>query len=94
VRGAVSNDRPYRDFLNSKTAIFPIICGDLWKALKLAHYCQRNGIFVQAIGQPVVPKRTPRLRAVVTAAHSTEDLEFCVSVLHKGAKDVGGILIG
>ena len=79
-------------FLNSQTAIFPIMCGDLWKALKLARYCQRRGVFIQAIGHPVVPKGLERLRAVITAAHSPEDLEFCVSVLQDGALEVGGIL--
>jgi glycine C-acetyltransferase len=79
-------------FLNSQSAIFPIMCGDLWKALQLAHYCQKQGVFIQALGHPVVPQGLERLRAVVTASHRKEDLDFCVSVLRDGALSVGGIL--
>lgn len=79
-------------FLNSQTPIFPIMCRDLWKALQLARLCQRRGVFIQAIGHPVVPKGLERLRAVVTAAHSRDDLEFCASVLHQGALEIGSIL--
>ena len=78
-------------FLNSKTAIFPIICGDDWLALRLAASCQRRGVYVQAIPYPVVPKDMSRLRAAVTATHSREDLDFCVSVLCAGVEEVGGI---
>jgi glycine C-acetyltransferase len=79
-------------YLNSQTAIFPIICGDDWQAWRLARSCQRRGVYVQAIPHPVVPKGTARLRAAVSAAHSREDLDFCLSVLRAGAEEVGGIL--
>ena len=76
-------------YLNSQTAIFPIICGDDWQAWRLARSCQRRGVYVQAIPHPVVPKGTARLRAAVSAAHSHDDLDFCLSVLRAGAEEVG-----
>ena len=79
-------------FLNSQTAIFPIICGDDWLAWRLARSCQKRGVYVQAIPHPVVPKGTARLRAAVSATHSREALDFCISVLKAGAEEVGGIL--
>lgn len=79
-------------YLNSQTAIFPIICGDDWQAWRLARNCQRRGVYVQAIPHPVVPKGTARLRAAVSAAHTREDLDFCLSALRAGAEEVGGIL--
>ncbi len=79
-------------YLNSQTAIFPTICGDDWQAWRLARSCQRRGVYVQAIPHPVVPKGTARLRAAVTAAHSRDDLDFCLSVLRASAEEVGGIL--
>lgn len=79
-------------YLNSQTAIFPIMCGDDWQAWRLARCCQRRGVYVQAIPHPVVPKGTARLRAAVSATHSREDLDFCISVLKAGAEEVGGIL--
>ena len=65
-------------FLNSQTAIFPIICGDDWLALRVASSCQRRGGYVQAIPYPIVPKDNARLRAAVTATHTIRDLDFCI----------------
>lgn len=73
-------------FLNSQTAIFPIVCGEDWAAWRLARTCQRSGIYVQAIPHPVVPKGLARLRAAVSAAHTLEDLDECASILASAAK--------
>lgn len=78
-------------FLNSQTAIFPIVCGDDWRAWRLARGCQRWGVYVQAIPHPVDPKGTARLRAAVSSAHTREDLDFCLSVLRAAAEEVGGV---
>jgi glycine C-acetyltransferase len=78
--------------LSSTTAILPIICGEDHQAWKLARFCQKRGIYVQAIPHGVVPKGTARLRTAVTASHTREDLEYCVGVLEEGAKAIGGIL--
>jgi glycine C-acetyltransferase len=78
-------------FLDSPTPIFPILCGDGWRACRLARACQRRGVYVQAIPHPVVPRGTERLRATVTAAHSRADLDLCLAALRAGAAEVGGI---
>lgn len=77
-------------FLNSQTAIFPIMCGDDWNAWRLARSCQRRGVYVQAIPHPVVPKGTARLRAAVSSAHSRADLEYCISMLQLCATELAG----
>ncbi|MDR3685629.1 MAG: aminotransferase class I/II-fold pyridoxal phosphate-dependent enzyme [Coriobacteriia bacterium] len=79
-------------FLDSTTAVFPIVCGDDWPAFQFARGCQRRGVYVQAIPYPVVPKGMARLRAAVYATHTTQDLEFCANVLREAAEEVGGIL--
>lgn len=79
-------------YLNSQTAIFPVMCGDDWQAWRLARSCQRQGVYVQAIPHPVVPKGTARLRVAVSAAHTRDDLDLCLSALRAGAEEVGGIL--
>lgn len=81
-------------FLESRTPIFPILCGDDWQAWRLARQCQKHGVFVQAIPHPVVPRGTARLRAAVSAAHSREDLDVCLDALVSAAREVGGILAG
>lgn len=80
------------DLLESETAILPVMCYDLEKAVMLAHYCQQRGIFVQAVVAPVVPEGLSRLRATVSASHTLEDLDYCVQTLVAGAHEVGGIL--
>ena len=80
------------DLLHTETAIIPVMCGAMDKALRLAHYCQERGIFVQAIVAPVVPEGQARLRSTVCAAHTLADLDFCAETLIAGAKEIGGIL--
>jgi len=70
-------------FLESTTPIFPIICGEDYRAWRMAHHCHKHGIYVQAIPHPVVPKGSARLRASVNAGHKHSDLDYCVSVLRE-----------
>ncbi len=77
------------DLLYSETAIVPVICGDLDPAVQLAHHCQQNGIFVQAVVAPVVPVHLSRLRACVLAAHTMEDLDYCADTMIAGGKKFG-----
>lgn len=80
------------DLLDSETAILPVMCYDLQKAVMLARYCQQRGIFVQAVVAPVVPEGLSRLRATVSASHRLEELDYCVDTLITGAHEIGGIL--
>jgi 8-amino-7-oxononanoate synthase len=77
------------NFRGSSTPIFPIMCGDDWLAWRLARYCQLRGVYVQAIPHPVVPKGSARLRACVTAGHTTTDLDFAAAVICEGASSLG-----
>ncbi len=81
-------------FLQSTTAIFPIVCGEDYRAWELARYCQKRGVFIQAIPHPVVPKGSSRLRAAVSSSHSRADLDYCVSVLCDGVRAIDGIKSG
>ena len=78
--------------LETQTAIMPIMCGDTELSLRLANYCQKRGIFVQAIAAPVVPEGMARLRACVCATHTIDDIDYCVDTLIEGANVIGGIL--
>ncbi len=79
------------DLLRTETAIVPVVCGSLDDTANVARYCQKNGIFVQTIGAPVVPAGTSRLRACVSAAHSVEDLDYCADVIIEGGRKQGVI---
>lgn len=77
------------NLLYSQTAIVPVICGTTEMGVKLAKYCQDKGIFVQAVIAPVVPEGLARLRACVSAAHTTEDINYCADVMIEGGRLLG-----
>jgi 8-amino-7-oxononanoate synthase len=53
--------------------------GDAKAAVEASERVLRDGVFVRAIRPPTVPPGTSRLRAVVTAAHSEEDVAIAVA---------------
>ena len=77
------------DLLQSETAILPVICKNTPAAVQLAKYCQDRGIFVQAVIAPVVPTGQERLRACVSAAHTTADLDYCADTIIAGGRELG-----
>jgi glycine C-acetyltransferase len=77
------------DLLYTETAIVPVVCGTIDRAVNLARYCQERGIFVQAIVAPVVPEGSARLRACVSAAHTMDDINYCADVIIEGGQKLG-----
>lgn len=65
----------------STTHIVPVITGSETSALDLAERCQRAGLDVRAIRPPTVPKGSSRLRVILQAGHSVQDLEELLEVL-------------
>ena len=66
---------------NSETHIIPLVIGSAEKTLALSSYLFDNGVFIQAIRPPTVPKDTCRLRITPTALHTKDELEYLVSLL-------------
>jgi len=79
------------DTLNTESAIVPVICREDEKAWTMAKLCQDEGLFVQGIPWPVVPQGTARLRCIVTAAHTPEDIERCLEVIERAGRSTGVI---
>lgn len=67
----------------SETQIIPIIIGEESKTLALRDALLKEGIFVQAIRPPSVPKGSSRLRITVMSDHKKEDLDKLTKVLKK-----------
>jgi glycine C-acetyltransferase len=59
--------------------IVPIMIGDAAKSQKFAARMLEKGVYVIGFFYPVVPHGTARIRTQVSAAHSSEDLEFAVN---------------
>jgi len=59
----------------SQSPITPVIVGETAKAMELSDRLFAAGVFAQGIGHPLVPADQARVRTIVTAAHSKEDLQ-------------------
>lgn len=74
---------------NSETPITPVIVGDEAKTLQFSKKLFENGLFSGPIVFPTVPKGTGRVRCMVTAGHTTEQLERAVKICEKAGKEMG-----
>lgn len=67
----------------SETPIIPVIVGDERKTMELADRLFDEGVFAQGIAYPTVPRGKARVRTIVTAAHTQEDLQFALDAFAK-----------
>ena len=67
----------------SDTAVQPLVVGGNHEALALSEYLQSCGVLVPAIRPPTVPVGTSMLRISLSAAHSIEDIQKLIKVLHQ-----------
>lgn len=74
--------------LESPSAIIPIMIGDTAKAIALAQTMLEHGVLITGFGFPVVPQGTARLRAQVSAAHTSDHLDLALEVFKKLRKEV------
>ena len=76
------------DIGHSATPITPIMLGDAPLAQKMSKDLFENGIFATPIGYPTVPKGKARIRVMISAAHSQEDLDQGLEKFIKTGKDL------
>lgn len=62
------------EVMDSPSAIVPIIVGDTARAISMAEEMLKLGVLITGFGFPVVPEGAARLRAQISAAHTTEHL--------------------
>ncbi|WP_285248191.1 glycine C-acetyltransferase [Pseudarthrobacter sp. efr-133-R2A-89] len=67
------------DLLPGEHAIVPVMFGDAVMAAKVADRMLQHGVFVTAFSFPVVPRGAARIRVQLSAAHTADDVEACVS---------------
>jgi len=79
------------DTLLTSTAIVPIICGSDERAFIMTREAQHHDVFALPVVSPAVPDGLARLRATVTAAHETEEIEYAMNVFEKAGKEIGVI---
>ncbi|KFM19971.1 glycine C-acetyltransferase protein [Marine Group I thaumarchaeote SCGC AAA799-P11] len=69
--------------INSESQIIPIIVGNEKSAMDFGKFLFDNGIFVQPIRYPTVPKNQARLRISVTAWLKDKDIERALEIFQK-----------
>ena len=72
----------------SETPITPVITGDDRKAVELSKRLFEEGVFAQAIVFPTVPKGGARVRTIVTAAHTKDDLDEAAAAFAKVGREL------
>jgi glycine C-acetyltransferase len=73
----------------SESPITPVIVGDGALAMKLSDQLFDNGVFAQGIAFPTVARDKARVRTIVTATHTREDLQFALDTFGRVGKALG-----
>jgi glycine C-acetyltransferase len=73
----------------SETPITPVIVGDERRAMALSDRLFDEGVFALGIAFPTVPRGRARVRTIVTAAHTDEQLERALEAFARAGRAVG-----
>jgi glycine C-acetyltransferase len=73
----------------SESPITPVIVGDGALAMKLSDRLFEEGVFAQGIAFPTVPRGKARVRTIVTATHSRDELQFALDCFRKVGSELG-----
>ena len=73
----------------SESPITPVIVGDATLAMKLSDRLFEEGVFAQGIGFPTVARDRARVRTIVTATHTREELVFALDCFRKVGHELG-----
>ena len=73
---------------HSETPITPVIIGDEAKTMEFSRKLLEKGVFVSGIIFPTVPRGTGRVRCMVTAAHTEEQLDRAVDIFEQVGKEM------
>ncbi len=73
----------------SETPITPVIAGESRMAMQLSDELFADGVFAQGIGFPTVARDKARVRTIVTATHTREQLDRALASFEKVGKRLG-----
>jgi glycine C-acetyltransferase len=73
---------------HSETPITPVIVGAGALAHRFSDRLFEEGVFAMGIGFPTVPEAKSRVRTIVTAEHTREELDTCLEVFEKVGREL------
>ena len=71
---------------HSETPITPVIVGDAALAHQFSRELFEGGVFAQGIGYPTVAQGKARIRTIVTATHTEDELKRALEIMARVAK--------
>jgi glycine C-acetyltransferase len=75
----------------SESPITPVIVGGAHLAMQLSDRLFEEGVFAQGIGFPTVPRGLARVRAIVSATHTRDELQVALDAFRKVGTELGVI---
>lgn len=79
------------DIGHSVTPITPVMLGEAPLAQQFSRELFNENVFAMSLGFPTVPQGKARIRVMISAAHSREDLDKGLAAFEKVAKKLGVI---
>ena len=73
----------------SESPITPVIAGEGSTAMLLSDKLFARGVFAQGIAFPTVARDKARVRTIVTATHTREDLQFALDAFAAVGREIG-----
>jgi glycine C-acetyltransferase len=75
----------------STTPITPVMLGEAPLAQEFSRKLFEAGVFAMSIGFPTVPQGMARIRVMISAAHSKDDLDQALGIFKKVGEELGVI---
>ncbi|QMS85505.1 glycine C-acetyltransferase [Candidatus Xianfuyuplasma coldseepsis] len=73
---------------HSETPITPVIIGNEAKTMAFSKALLEAGVYVSGIVFPTVPKGTGRLRVMISASHTKDNLDFAIAQFERVGKEL------
>ena len=73
----------------TQTPITPVMLGEVQLAREFSRNLYDEGVFAMALGFPTVPQGKARIRVMISASHSQDDLVQALQAFKKVGKDLG-----
>ncbi len=73
----------------SQSPITPVLVGDSAMATRLSNRLFEEGVFAQGIGFPTVPQGRARVRTIVMASHTLDELQFALDAFARVGRQLG-----
>jgi glycine C-acetyltransferase len=77
------------DTMGSQTPITPVLFGEPEAAFEASRRLLAEGVFAVGLGFPTVPRGLARIRNIVTAEHTKDDLDFALGAYERVGKGLG-----